>query len=148
VRDTDKQTQLRDTASAYGLGFELVCAVAGFVLVGVWIDRHYSSGPWGTLICLVLGLIGGLYNLFRGVSRLGSGAGQGGPRGADRGPGSTGTVPRAPATGGSRTAGQRDPDADRARALDPQPDPQAGSEIDRAVSPGSTGATGSTGAKQ
>lgn len=148
MRDTDKQTQLRDGASAYGLGFELVCAVAGFVLVGVWIDRHYSSGPWGTLICLVLGLIGGLYNLFRGVSRLGGGAGPGGPRGADRVPGRTGTVARAPATGGSRSADQADPDADRARALDPQPDPQAGSEIDRADPPAATGVTGSIGAKE
>ena len=148
MRDTDKQRQLRDSASAYGLGFELVCAVAGFVLVGVWIDRHYSSGPWGTLICLVLGLIGGLYNLFRGVSRLGGGIGPGGPRGADRAAGGTGAAPRSPAAGGSRTAGHRDPDAERARALDPQPDPQAGSEIDRAGPPAANGATGSIGAKE
>jgi F0F1-type ATP synthase assembly protein I len=65
-----KQTQRGDTGRAYSLGFELVCAVAGFVLVGVWIDRHYNSGPWGTLICLFLGLIGGFYNLFRESSRL------------------------------------------------------------------------------
>jgi len=59
-----------DSAGAYGLGFELACAVAGFVLVGIWIDRHYSSGPWGTLICFFLGLIGGFYNLIRATSRL------------------------------------------------------------------------------
>jgi F0F1-type ATP synthase assembly protein I len=70
-----KQTQRGDTARAYGIGFQLVCAVAGFVLVGVWIDRHYNSGPWGTLICLVLGLIGGFYNLFRESSRLFAGGG-------------------------------------------------------------------------
>jgi F0F1-type ATP synthase assembly protein I len=64
-----KQTQRGDTARAYSLGFELVCAVAGFTLVGFWIDRHNNSGPWGTLIGLFLGLVGGFYNLFRGASR-------------------------------------------------------------------------------
>ena len=74
-----KQIQRGDTARAYSLGFELVCAVAGFVLVGIWIDRHYSSGPWGTLICLCLGLIGGFYNLIRGAARMSGGPGPGAP---------------------------------------------------------------------
>jgi F0F1-type ATP synthase assembly protein I len=64
-----KHTQ-RGAPGAYGLGFELAAAVAGFVVVGVWIDRHYSSGPWGTLTCFFLGLIGGFYNLIRETSRL------------------------------------------------------------------------------
>jgi len=74
-----KQIQRGDAARAYSLGFELVCAVAGFVLVGIWIDRHYSSGPWGTLICLCLGLIGGFYNLIRGAARLSGGLRPGAP---------------------------------------------------------------------
>ncbi len=65
-----KQMQRGGAGRAYGLGFELVCAVAGFVAVGFWIDRHYSSRPWGTLVGLSLGLIGGFYNLFRESSRL------------------------------------------------------------------------------
>ncbi len=48
-----------------GLGIELVGAVLGFTLVGLWIDRHYGSGPWGLLVCLVIGLVGGFYNLIR-----------------------------------------------------------------------------------
>ena len=74
-----KQIQRGDTARAYSLGFELVCAVAGFVLVGIWIDRHYSSGPWGTLICLCLGLVGGFYNLIRGAARMSAGLVPGAP---------------------------------------------------------------------
>jgi Putative F0F1-ATPase subunit Ca2+/Mg2+ transporter len=93
-----KQTQRGDTTRAYSLGFDFVCAVAGFVLVGIWIDRHYSSGPWGTLICLFLGLIGGFYNLIRGAARM-----------------SGGLRPRAPE------------DAGRG-APDPQPDNEAGSD--------------------
>ncbi len=48
-----------------GIGFELVAAVVGFTLVGLWVDRHYDTGPWGVLIGLALGLVGGMYNLIR-----------------------------------------------------------------------------------
>lgn len=48
-----------------GIGLELAGAVAGFALVGYWTDRHFGSAPWGLLIGLVLGLVGGLYNLVK-----------------------------------------------------------------------------------
>jgi F0F1-type ATP synthase assembly protein I len=48
-----------------GIGVEVAAAVAGFTLVGYWVDRHFASAPWGLLIGLVLGLVGGLYNLVR-----------------------------------------------------------------------------------
>ena len=48
-----------------GVGLEFAGAVAGFTLVGYWIDRHYGSQPWGLLIGLVLGFVGGLYNLVK-----------------------------------------------------------------------------------
>jgi len=48
-----------------GIGVELVGAVAGFTLVGYWIDRHFGTGYWGLLTGLVLGLVGGMYNLIR-----------------------------------------------------------------------------------
>ena len=48
-----------------GLGLEFAAAVAGFALVGYWIDRHYETGPWGLVIGAALGLIGGTYNLVR-----------------------------------------------------------------------------------
>ncbi len=59
----DKQKSLLGRAS--GVGIEFAAAVAGFALVGIWVDRHYGSGPWGLLIGLGLGLIGGTYNLVR-----------------------------------------------------------------------------------
>lgn len=52
-------------ARCTGVGIEYAAAVAGFALVGYWIDRHYGSGPWGVLIGAALGLIGGTYNLVR-----------------------------------------------------------------------------------
>jgi len=52
-------------SALWGMGFELAAAVAGFTLVGYWVDRHYRTYPWGVLIGLALGLIGGMYNLIR-----------------------------------------------------------------------------------
>jgi F0F1-type ATP synthase assembly protein I len=48
-----------------GMGFEFAAAVAGFTLVGVWVDRHYGHAPWGVISGVALGLIGGMYNLIR-----------------------------------------------------------------------------------
>jgi F0F1-type ATP synthase assembly protein I len=48
-----------------GIGVELAAAVIGFTLAGYWWDRHFHSSPWGLLIGIALGLIGGTYNLIR-----------------------------------------------------------------------------------
>lgn len=61
----DKRTDRSSFGRYYSLGFELVAAVAGFTLVGYWIDRHFGTAPWGLLIGLGLGLVGGTYNLIR-----------------------------------------------------------------------------------
>jgi F0F1-type ATP synthase assembly protein I len=48
-----------------GVGLELAGAVAGFALIGYWIDRRYATEPWGVVGGVVLGLVGGLYNLVK-----------------------------------------------------------------------------------
>ena len=48
-----------------GVGLELAGAVAGFALIGYWIDRRYATEPWGVVIGVILGLVGGLYNLVK-----------------------------------------------------------------------------------
>ncbi len=48
-----------------GVGLELAGALAGFALVGYWIDRWYETEPWGLVIGVILGMVGGLYNLVR-----------------------------------------------------------------------------------
>jgi F0F1-type ATP synthase assembly protein I len=47
------------------MGFELVGAIAGLTLAGYWWDRHFETGPWGLIVGIALGLIGGMYNLIR-----------------------------------------------------------------------------------
>ena len=48
-----------------GVGLELAGAVAGFALVGYWIDLHYGTNPWGVVVGVVLGIVGGLYNFVK-----------------------------------------------------------------------------------
>jgi F0F1-type ATP synthase assembly protein I len=48
-----------------GVGFEFAAAVAGFTLMGYWVDRHFGHAPWGVIVGVALGLIGGMYNLIR-----------------------------------------------------------------------------------
>jgi F0F1-type ATP synthase assembly protein I len=47
------------------VGLELVGAIAGLAFVGAWIDRRFGTQPWGILGGVVIGLVGGLYNLVR-----------------------------------------------------------------------------------
>lgn len=48
-----------------GLGLELVGAIVGFALIGYWVDRRFSTGPWGVLSGVGLGILGGMYNVIR-----------------------------------------------------------------------------------
>jgi F0F1-type ATP synthase assembly protein I len=48
-----------------GIGLELAGATAGLALIGYWIDSRYATSPWGLLGGVVIGLVGGLYNMVR-----------------------------------------------------------------------------------
>jgi F0F1-type ATP synthase assembly protein I len=48
-----------------GIGLEFAGAIAGFALLGYWIDRRFATSPWGLAVGVVLGMVGGLYNLVR-----------------------------------------------------------------------------------
>ena len=48
-----------------GVGFGFVGAIAGFGLIGFWLDKHYGWSPWGVLVGVALGMVGATYNLIR-----------------------------------------------------------------------------------
>ena len=77
-----------------GMGLEFAGAVCGFCLLGWWIDHHWQiEDHWGLLICALLGLIGGMYNLIRQALAAGREAAEWDRRRADR-PGEDSTTPR------------------------------------------------------
>lgn len=50
----------------YGVvGIQLSLSVVAGWLLGDYFDKKFSSTPWLALLGLVLGFVGGLYNLFR-----------------------------------------------------------------------------------
>lgn len=66
VRQSPKQQGRQNpTLKLAGLGVGLAGTIIGFTLVGLWIDHRFGTGPWGLVICVVLGCTGGLYNLIR-----------------------------------------------------------------------------------
>ena len=48
-----------------GIGLELAGATAGLALIGYWIDGRFGTSPWGIVAGVVIGLVGGLYNMVR-----------------------------------------------------------------------------------
>ena len=48
-----------------GAGLELAGATAGLVLGGFWVDGKFGTRPWGLLVGVFIGIVGGLYNLVR-----------------------------------------------------------------------------------
>ncbi len=64
--DADPPPKTSASMRYAGMGFDFAAAVAGFCILGWWIDRHWQiENHWGLLICAFLGLIGGTYNFIR-----------------------------------------------------------------------------------
>lgn len=53
-----------------GMGFELAGSVIGMLLLGLGIDYLLGSQYKATIICMVLGLVGGAYNFIRRARQL------------------------------------------------------------------------------
>ena len=51
------------------LGFEWAAAVGGLTGLGYWIDLKKGTDPWGVLIGLCLGFLGGTYNFVRAAQK-------------------------------------------------------------------------------
>ena len=48
-----------------GIGLEVAIGVILGLVVGRFLDRRYNWEPWGTLVCVMLGLAAGMYLLIK-----------------------------------------------------------------------------------
>ena len=53
-----------------GLGTELAAGIAGFTLIGYWVDWKFDTGNVGVITGATLGGVGGLYHLIRRAVRM------------------------------------------------------------------------------
>ena len=72
-RETEmKDNPTRDNPTRYmGLGVELMASIVGPTLLGWWLDREFGTEPWLVVCGMLMGLVGGFYNLLKTLLRLG-----------------------------------------------------------------------------
>jgi F0F1-type ATP synthase assembly protein I len=67
---TRKESAMKAMAPFLNLGMELFASVAGFGLVGWFIDSKAGTEPTWLLVFLLLGAIGGMYNFIKTVMNV------------------------------------------------------------------------------
>lgn len=69
----DHQTKktLIQIAHVSSVGIAMAVAIFGAMFVGVYLDKKFETGPYLTLILLIMGIIAGFRNFFRLVKRYG-----------------------------------------------------------------------------
>ncbi len=62
---------LKGLAALTAVGVTLVASTFVGLLVGLYLDRVFSTGPWLTIIFLILGIIAGFRNIYYIIKRYG-----------------------------------------------------------------------------
>jgi ATP synthase protein I len=65
--DTRKLLRLVGLASTVGLTLVLSTVIG--LAIGIWLDRVFNTGPWLTLVFLVLGIVAGFRNFYRFMTK-------------------------------------------------------------------------------
>jgi len=51
------------------LGLTMVSTAAAGLLIGRWLDNRFDSTPWATVIGIILGMVAGLWSIYKRVLR-------------------------------------------------------------------------------
>jgi ATP synthase protein I len=65
--DTRKLLRLVGLASTVGLTLVLSTVIG--LAIGIWLDRVFNTGPWLTLVFLVVGIVAGFRNFYRFMTK-------------------------------------------------------------------------------
>ncbi len=52
-----------------GIGIQFGAVISLFALAGYWLDERLGSRPWGLIVGVLLGFLGGTLSLMRSVGR-------------------------------------------------------------------------------
>jgi len=76
-----EEEQEKTLWSHAGAGLQFALTTALFALMGLYVDRHWNTSPWGILGLATLGFVGGLYLLIKDALKENAGTGKkaGGP---------------------------------------------------------------------
>lgn len=70
----DKGSRTKNTRAYLrysGLAFQLIATILIFVYLGRWIDQSMENEtPWFTLLFAVIAVVGSMYRLIRGLSKM------------------------------------------------------------------------------
>lgn len=62
---------MKDNPTRYmGLGVEMMASIVGPTLLGWWLDGKFGTEPWLVVSGMLLGLVGGFYNMIKALMRL------------------------------------------------------------------------------
>jgi len=71
--EENKKRAYKQLARYSAIGLEMGLCVAIGVAIGYFLDRYFSTGPWLTLIFLLLGVAAGFRSLFSLVKDIDKG---------------------------------------------------------------------------
>ena len=67
----DTRRLLRLVGLASTIGLTLVLSTVIGLAIGIWLDKVFNTGPWLTLVFLVLGIAAGFRNFYQFMSKSG-----------------------------------------------------------------------------
>ena len=62
--DKDRKNLMIQLAYASSVGFAMVLAIFGSLLLGAWLDRKFGTGHKLALLFLIIGIVAGLRNIY------------------------------------------------------------------------------------
>lgn len=63
--EPDRRDAMRAAGRLGAIGMEMGAGVVGGLLVGSWVDRKWSVGPYGTLLGALIGMVAAFRSLIR-----------------------------------------------------------------------------------
>lgn len=68
MSDTQQSNRSSGLGLAMRMGTEMVAATLIGLAIGHWLDRWLDTGPWMTVVFLLLGISSGFLNVYRAVN--------------------------------------------------------------------------------